>query len=217
MQFNVRAVVVRADVPSLNGNVYTAKALKALHDGNRLFWDEDKKTLSCVGTISELVHKSRWNTQDIRGTMKDPMFIDISLCDASLAKSRWQVFFMGLQPLENEAYLSLPETHESDKAFFDEHWKGGANFLDIPYTYDTFMLLHYWHQARKIFVQKKSGKPFKSGKKTAVVKRIIVSDLVPSSPGQDGKRVFLSKAAYEFQSEDDGYYVHVRLCKEVAP
>jgi hypothetical protein len=45
MPHNFRTLVIRAGVPSINGNVYPAQVLRSLHDGKRVFWDEDKKEL----------------------------------------------------------------------------------------------------------------------------------------------------------------------------
>jgi hypothetical protein len=51
MTINVKAIVIRADVPSINGNVYPAEVLKTMHDGKNFFWDDDKKELSYVGLL----------------------------------------------------------------------------------------------------------------------------------------------------------------------
>lgn len=60
-------------------------------------------------------------------------------------------------------------------------------------------------------VCKFSGKPFKSGRKTATVKG-VVSRLLPSAP-RNGMRVLVEKPGYIFSDEEEGYVVDVRNCK----
>jgi hypothetical protein len=62
-------------------------------------------------------------------------------------------------------------------------------------------------------VYKISGKPFKSGRKFADVKGIVTHQ-VPSGPDSNGNRKMVTREAYEFLTEEDGYVVDVRRCIE---
>lgn len=62
-------------------------------------------------------------------------------------------------------------------------------------------------------VRKFSGKPFKSGRKTATVKGVI-EHLFPSAP-KDGQRVMVERQCYVFSDEEEGYFVAVVSCEAV--
>ena len=62
-------------------------------------------------------------------------------------------------------------------------------------------------------VRKFSGKPFKSGRKTATVKG-IVTRMFPSAP-KDGQRVMVERQCYVFSDEEEGYFVTAGSCKAV--
>jgi len=63
--------------------------------------------------------------------MNEHNFLKVSVVDASFVKSKWQAHFMQLFPIKMD---ELPETHESDKAFFEKHWRG-----DKHTTYKQFI------------------------------------------------------------------------------
>jgi hypothetical protein len=139
-------------------------------------------------------------------------FFELSMVDCSDIKSQWQAYFAQRFPINMG---DLPQRHYSDKAFFDRNWRGPSTYLDIPYTYENFMLIHGYGDRIQMVVEKKSGKPFKSGDKQAVVKRIVEVE-VPSARDKDGNRTMVKRAAYEFRSEEEGYVVNVHQCKVVA-
>jgi len=62
-------------------------------------------------------------------------------------------------------------------------------------------------------VIKKSGKPFKSGAKTAVVKGLVERE-VPSAPDANGERHPKRVVAYEFHGEPEGYVVNACMCEK---
>jgi len=64
-------------------------------------------------------------------------FLSIGLIDASHIKSQWQAHFTQLFPCR---FSELPRTHESDRDFFKENWKGNPEI-----GYDEFMLNYYIH------------------------------------------------------------------------
>jgi hypothetical protein len=123
------------------------------------------------------------------------------MVDCSDIKSQWQAYFSGRFPVDMN---SLPETHESDEAFFKSHWQGEKEWHGLPMTYRAFMLIHYpAYWTGKLVVSKKSGKPFKSGLKKGTVRRIVLN---PQSPKL--------LPAYEFI--EDGTIVDVCQCQEEA-
>ena len=69
-------------------------------------------------------------------------------------------------------------------------------------------------------VKKKSGKPFKSGNKTAIVsgliERNVPSGTLTGSTPDNILRKMLTKPFYTFSSEEEGYAVAVQQC-EVSP
>jgi len=69
------------------------------------------------------------------------------------------------------------------------------------------------------YVKKISGKPFKSGKKIAIVsgtieKEVMSGTLTGSTPDNIIKKK-ISKLFYTFHDEEDGYSVPVCQCQEV--
>ena len=69
-------------------------------------------------------------------------------------------------------------------------------------------------------VKKKSGKPFKSGNKTAIVSGIIERE-VPSgtlsgSTPDNIIRKMLTKPFFTFSSEEEGYAVAAEICEEIS-
>lgn len=69
-----------------------------------------------------------------------------------------------------------------------------------------------------MFVEKISGKPFKSGKKIAVVSGVVEREvmsgvLVGSKPGNILRKKIV-KPFYTFSSEDEGYIVPVCQCQD---
>ena len=58
----------------------------------------------------------------------------ISMVDASGIQSQWQAHFLQIFPIQMD---TLPQTHESDRECFKQHWQG------IPMSYETFMRLYY--------------------------------------------------------------------------
>jgi len=70
-----------------------------------------------------------------------------------------------------------------------------------------------------MIVKKKSGKPFKSGNKTAIVSGVIQKE-VPSgtltgSIPHNPIRKIVTRDFYTFSSEEDGYSVFVGQCEEI--
>ena len=61
-------------------------------------------------------------------------------------------------------------------------------------------------------VVKKSGKPFKSGKKSAIIKGVI-ERTVPTAP-KSGIREVVAKPFYFFEDEGDNYFVSCAVCIE---
>ena len=141
----------------------------------------------------------------------EPMFCEVSVVDCSDIRSQWQARFSGRCPLGMDR---LPQQHESDKAFFEKNWRGPKDWHGLPYTYATFMLLHFPSQAPNLFVRKRSGKPFKSGGKIAHVKRLIRIQQ-PSAMRPGGVREIVTRPAYEFYEEQDGYFVNALMCEAV--
>lgn len=64
-------------------------------------------------------------------------------------------------------------------------------------------------------VRKISGKPFKSGSKTAVVKE-VVTRLIPPSMDTLLPKVSHTRQAYSFSTEEEGYVVNVDMCELVS-
>ena len=70
-----------------------------------------------------------------------------------------------------------------------------------------------------MIVKKLSGKPFKSGKKIAIVsgtiEKEVMSGTLPGSTPDNIIRKKISKLFYTFYDEEDGYSVPVCQCQEV--
>jgi hypothetical protein len=68
-------------------------------------------------------------------------------------------------------------------------------------------------------VKKTSGKPFKSGRKEAIVsgtvQKEVPSGTLPGSTPHNPVRKMVTKDFYTFSTEEDGYAVEVGQCEEV--
>jgi hypothetical protein len=70
-----------------------------------------------------------------------------------------------------------------------------------------------------MIVKKISGKPFKSGRKFAIVsgtiEKEVMSGTLPGSTPDNIIKKKISKLFYTFSNEEDGYCVPVCQCEEV--
>ena len=68
-------------------------------------------------------------------------------------------------------------------------------------------------------VRKKSGKPFKSGKKTAIVSGIIQKEIpsgtLTGSTPHNPVRKMVFRDFYTFSTEEEGYAVNIFQCEKV--
>ena len=64
-------------------------------------------------------------------------------------------------------------------------------------------------------IQIGTGKPFKSARKTAVVSRVTIVTC-PSAPQRNRVRIPVVRKAFEFSTEESGYFVQAQQCEKVS-
>ena len=167
--------------------------IRSSSDSYKTWWIRASEDFNIQDT-----HTEGFEAQPVVEDPKELRFMEVSFVEADI-RSQWQANFSQIFPITYNT--TLPETDPSDEAFFNEHWKGEKEWWGIPLTYKNFMLIHYpGFRKDKLVVAKKSGKPFKSGQKTATVKSIILNPVI-------------NEPAYTFL--EDASFVNICQCVEV--